>query len=133
VTWAGGAGETCARSAGYTAYRPYGAPAKLPAVVRHPQAIGAFVRRLFLALLPLVIAGDAGAQIIRPGMRFGEPSAWVSFGVALVSGFGVADGTTNSIHAATAIIAGRSERGMWCPRWVQGLDRADPWRTDDAT
>jgi hypothetical protein len=50
-----------------------------------------------LALLPLVIAGDAGAQIIRPGMRFGEPSAWVSFGAALVSEFDVRDGTTNSL------------------------------------
>jgi hypothetical protein len=52
------------------------------------------VRRLFLALLPLAIAGDAGAQIIRPGMRFGEPNAWVSFGAALVSEFDVRDGTT---------------------------------------
>jgi hypothetical protein len=49
------------------------------------------------ALLPLVIAGEAGAQIIRPGMRFGEPSAWVSFGAALTNTFDVHDGTTNSV------------------------------------
>jgi hypothetical protein len=55
------------------------------------------VRRLFLALLPLAIAGDAGAQIIRPGMRFGEPSAWVSLGAGLQNGFDVNDGTTGSV------------------------------------
>jgi hypothetical protein len=55
------------------------------------------VRRTLFALLPLVIAGEAGAQIIRPGMRFSEPSAWVSFGAALTNTFDVHDGTTNSI------------------------------------
>ena len=55
------------------------------------------MRRLLLALLPLVIAGDAGAQIIRPGMRFGEPSAWVSLGAGLQNGFDVNDGTTGSL------------------------------------
>jgi hypothetical protein len=55
------------------------------------------VRRSLLALLPLVIAADAGAQIIRPGMRFGEPSAWVSFGAALTNTFDVHDGTTNTL------------------------------------
>jgi hypothetical protein len=30
-------------------------------------------------------------------MRFGEPSAWVSFGAALMNGFDVHDGTTNSL------------------------------------
>jgi hypothetical protein len=55
------------------------------------------VRRLFLTLLPLVIAADAGAQIIRPGMRFGEPNAWVSLGAGLQNGFDVHDGTTGSV------------------------------------
>jgi hypothetical protein len=55
------------------------------------------VRRSLFALLPLVIAADAGAQIIHPGMRFGEPSAWVSFGAALTNTFDVHDGTTNSL------------------------------------
>jgi hypothetical protein len=54
------------------------------------------VRRLFFALVPLLFAGDAGAQIIRPGMRFGEPAAWVSLGVALQNGFDVHDGSTGS-------------------------------------
>jgi hypothetical protein len=52
-----------------------------------------------LALLPLVVAADAGAQIIRPGMRFAEPSAWISFGAALASEFDVHDGATNSVWA----------------------------------
>ena len=55
------------------------------------------MRRSSFALLALFIAGDAGAQIIRPGMRFGEPSAWVSFGAALASEFDVRDGTSNSL------------------------------------
>ena len=56
------------------------------------------MRRQIFALLPLLfLAGEAGAQIIRPGMRFGQPSAWVSFGAALESGFDVHDGTTNSL------------------------------------
>jgi hypothetical protein len=55
------------------------------------------VRRLFLTLLPLAIAADAGAQIIRPGMRFGEPNAWVSLGAGLQNGFDVHDGTTGSV------------------------------------
>jgi hypothetical protein len=50
---------------------------------------------LLLALF--VPAGDAGAQIIRPGMRFSEPSAWVSFGAALTNTFDVRDGTTGSV------------------------------------
>jgi hypothetical protein len=54
------------------------------------------VRRLFLAFLPLIVAADAGAQIIRPGMGFGEPAAWVSLGAALQSGFSVRDGTTGT-------------------------------------
>ena len=55
------------------------------------------MRRQFLALLPLVLAADAGAQIIRPGMRFREPAAWASFGAALQNTFDVRDGTTNSV------------------------------------
>jgi hypothetical protein len=57
------------------------------------------VRRLLslLVFAPFVVAGVAGAQIIRPGMRFGEPKAWVSLGVALANDFGVADGATNSV------------------------------------
>ncbi len=55
------------------------------------------MRRLFFALVPLALAADAGAQIIRPGMRFAEPAAWVSLGAALQNGFIVHDGTTNSV------------------------------------
>lgn len=55
------------------------------------------MRRSLFALLPFLLAADAGAQIVRPGMRFGEPSGWVSFGAALTSTFDVHDGTTNSI------------------------------------
>lgn len=55
------------------------------------------MRRLFLAVLPLVMAADAGAQIIRGGgMRFQEPSAWVSLGAGYQSAFGLRDGTTGS-------------------------------------
>ncbi len=53
--------------------------------------------RLLLALLPLAVAADAGAQIIRPGMRSQEPSSWVSIGVGLQNGFDVRDGTTGSL------------------------------------
>jgi len=55
------------------------------------------VRRQFLALVPLFLAADAGAQIIRPGMRFREPRAWASLGAALQNTFDVRDGTTNSV------------------------------------
>lgn len=55
------------------------------------------MRRLFIALIPLAIAGDAGAQIIRPGMRFGEPDAWVSLGAATQGAFDVHDGTTGTL------------------------------------
>ena len=55
------------------------------------------MRRQFLALVPLFLAADAGAQIIRPGMRFREPAAWASFGAALQNTFDVRDGTTNSL------------------------------------
>ena len=48
-------------------------------------------------LVPLLLAGEAGAQIIRPGIRFSEPAAWVSFGAALANTFDVRDGTTNSV------------------------------------
>jgi hypothetical protein len=44
------------------------------------------------------MAANADAQIIRPGgLRFQEPSAWASFGVASVQGFTVTDGTTNTL------------------------------------
>jgi hypothetical protein len=85
------------RSAGYTVYRPFGAPAKLPGVVRHPQAIGALVRRLLFALALVLPAADAGAQIIRqPRMRTLEPTAWFSIGAGLQNTFGARDGTTGS-------------------------------------
>lgn len=57
------------------------------------------MRRPLLALVPLAVAAlaaDAGAQIIRPGMRSQEPTSWVSLGVGLQNGFGLLDGTTNS-------------------------------------
>ena len=54
------------------------------------------MRRLLSVLVfaPFVLAGEAGAQIIRPGMHFGEPNAWVSLGVALATTFDVVDGAT---------------------------------------
>ena len=56
------------------------------------------MRRLCIALVPLVIAADAGAQIIRrPGMRVQEPTAWVSLGAALQNSFGLRDGSTGSV------------------------------------
>jgi hypothetical protein len=85
------------RSAGYTACRPIGAAAKLPGVVRHPQATGALVRRSLLALVPLVLAASADAQIIRRGERLQEPTAWASLGVGLQNTFSVADGTTGTV------------------------------------
>ena len=54
------------------------------------------MRRLLFALVPLFFAADAGAQIIRGGMRGADPVAWVSFGAALQSTFDVRDGTTDS-------------------------------------
>jgi hypothetical protein len=54
------------------------------------------VRRLLLALLPLLAAPAADAQIIRGGLRFQEPTAWTSLGVALVQQWSVRDGTTAS-------------------------------------
>jgi hypothetical protein len=55
------------------------------------------VRQLLaFALLP-ILSFTAGAQIIRGGLRFQEPSAWVSAGVASLSGFTVTDGTTGSV------------------------------------
>jgi hypothetical protein len=55
------------------------------------------VRRSFLALVPLVLAAPAGAQIIRPGMRFQEPTAWASLGAGLQNTFSVRDGTSGSV------------------------------------
>jgi hypothetical protein len=55
------------------------------------------VRRLLvLSLLP-VLCASANAQIIRGGIRFQEPSVWVSAGVASLSGFTVTDGSTSSV------------------------------------
>ena len=53
------------------------------------------MRRLVLALLPLFLAADAGAQVIRRGL-YTEPSAFVSLGVARQGAFSVRDGGTNS-------------------------------------
>jgi hypothetical protein len=57
-----------------------------------------FVRRiLVLSLLP-VLSLTANAQIIRGGgMRLQDPGAWVSAGVASLSGFTVTDGSTGSV------------------------------------
>jgi hypothetical protein len=55
------------------------------------------VRRSLLALVPLVLAASADAQIIRPGMRLQEPAAWASLGVGLQNTFSVVDGTTGSV------------------------------------
>ena len=55
------------------------------------------MRRQFLALVPFLLAADAGAQIIRPGIRGREPAAWASFGAALQGTFDVRDGTTSSL------------------------------------
>lgn len=93
--------ENATRAAGYS-YRPIGGPAnlaKLPEgrAVHHLHTMGALVRRLLL-LLPL-FALPAGAQIVRrpQSMYFQEPAAWVSFGAALMQGWSVRDGTTNSV------------------------------------
>lgn len=57
------------------------------------------MRRVSFALVPLCLAfaADAGAQIIRPGMRLAEPVAWVSLGAGLQNTFDVRDGTTGSV------------------------------------
>jgi hypothetical protein len=49
---------------------------------------------ILLLLVPFL---PVDAQIIRGGLRFQDPSAWVSAGVASLSGFTVTDGTTNSV------------------------------------
>ena len=53
-------------------------------------------RLLVLSLLP-ILSATASAQIIRGGLRFQEPSVWVSAGIASVSGFVVTDGTTGNV------------------------------------
>lgn len=55
------------------------------------------MRRLLLLFVPL-FAASAGAQIVRrpQSMYFTEPAAWVSFSAALMQGWSVRDGTTNS-------------------------------------
>jgi hypothetical protein len=55
------------------------------------------VRRLLYLLVPALLAHDAGAQIIRSGMRFSEPSAWFSLGAGFTNTFDVHDGTTGSV------------------------------------
>jgi hypothetical protein len=66
---------------------------RAPFVTRKPP--GAFVRRLLLALVPLFVAVDAGAQVIRRGFST-EPSAIFSLGVARQGAFSLRDGATNS-------------------------------------
>jgi hypothetical protein len=53
------------------------------------------VRRFLFALVPLLIAADAGAQVIRRGYST-EPSAIFSLGMARQGAFSVRDGATNS-------------------------------------
>ena len=55
------------------------------------------MRRLYFALVPLFLASAADAQIIRGGLRFQEPTAWVSLGAGFQNTFDVRDGTTNSL------------------------------------
>src|SRR5690348_3269442 len=90
--------ERCAAGRVDVGCRPPRAPAKLPDAVRHPQPIGAPVRRLLLLALASLVTPVAGAQIIRrPGMPFQEPATFVSFGVGLLQPWSVHDGTTNSV------------------------------------
>jgi hypothetical protein len=53
------------------------------------------VRRPLLALVALLVAADAGAQVIRRSFS-SEPTAIVSLGVARQGAFSVRDGATNS-------------------------------------
>jgi hypothetical protein len=66
---------------------------RAPFVTR--KSPGASVRRFALALVPLFIAADAGAQVIRRGFS-NDPAAVVSFGVARQSAFSVRDGASES-------------------------------------
>jgi hypothetical protein len=54
------------------------------------------VRRLLLALFPLLATATAGAQIIRPRFELREPSAWISGGMELEQSWTVTDGATGS-------------------------------------
>ena len=54
------------------------------------------MRRLLFALVPLALAADAGAQIMRRSGFPSPPSAFVSLGAALQNGFTVIDGSTGS-------------------------------------
>jgi hypothetical protein len=57
------------------------------------------VRRQHFAILTLLLAfavPRAEAQIIRPRFQLAQPTAFVSFGMALQQGWSVTDGTTNS-------------------------------------
>ena len=55
------------------------------------------MRRPLIALLPVLLATSAEAQIgRRGGLQFSQPDSWVSFGAALQNGFTVHDGTTGS-------------------------------------
>jgi hypothetical protein len=55
------------------------------------------VRRLILAVLPLFLAAEAGAQIMRrPTYGRRQPSTWVSAGASLLQPWTVLDGTTSA-------------------------------------
>ena len=55
------------------------------------------MRHLLLALVPLFIAAESGAQVIRRG-QFGAPppAAWVTGGIAQTGSWSVTDGSTGS-------------------------------------
>lgn len=54
------------------------------------------VRPLLIAVALLTAMVPAGAQIGRPRMSFGQPSAYASLGVGVTQPFAVNDGTTDS-------------------------------------
>jgi hypothetical protein len=55
------------------------------------------VRRFLTLFLLPILSTTASAQIIRGGLRFQDPSVWVSAGIASVSGFLVTDGSTGNV------------------------------------
>lgn len=55
------------------------------------------MRRLLFAILPLLVAAESGAQVIRRGnLGGGEPSLYISGGASLTEGWSVIDGSTGS-------------------------------------
>lgn len=54
------------------------------------------MRRLLFALLPLVAASNAGAQIIRQRFGLREPSTWISGGVGTQDAWSVTDGKSGA-------------------------------------